>query len=355
MNRESVTAPKGFKTARIGDPRDLEAGVYWPQLQPHFLAPKFRTLRYRIEERAGGISAQGGAVALRGATGVGEFDVAYIADRLAATLTIANEGLPDYCLTAVSRGALDCTGIPGAKALPRIDERVGLMYRGVPGTRLSATGDHERLAVWIPAATLVQRLSALMGGPIERDLAFEPVFDWSAGAAQSLRRLLRLMTEELASPLPFAGNAIASQSFSDLVVYTLLHAIPHSHSQRLLQPTSPAIPGVVKRAEAFIRANVEAPLALHDVAEAAGCSVRSLQLGFRRFRDMTPLEAIRQARLAAARQALQSGDATGTVTDLALRFGFSNPGRFARMYQAAFGESPAAALRRKPSRSRRPG
>ncbi|MBP0463824.1 helix-turn-helix transcriptional regulator [Roseomonas sp. PWR1] len=353
MNGETASPPQGFKAARIGDLRELESGVYWPQLEPHFLAPKFKSLRYRIQDRAGTLDAPGGTVALRGASGVGEFDVAYIADRLAAKLMIANDGLPDYCLTAVRRGALDCTGIPGAKSLPRIDEKLGLIYRGVPGTSLAATGDHERLAIWIPAAALVQRLSAALGGPVGKDLAFEPVFDWSTGPAQSLQRVLRLMAEEMASPLPFAGNAIASRSFSDLLVYTLLHAVPHSHSQRLLQASSPAIPATVKRAEAYIRANVEAPIALHDVADAAGCSVRSLQQGFQRFRDMTPLEAIRRARLEAARQALRSGEARGTVTELALRFGFTNPGRFARMYRAAYGESPVGDLRLPPPRPRR--
>lgn len=351
MSREDYAPPQGFKAARIGDLRELESGVYWPRLQPHFLDPKFKTLRYRIQERAAGVEKPGRSVSLRGASGVGEFDVAYIADRLAATLTIANAGLPDYCLTAVSRGALDCTGIPGAKPLPAIDEKLGLVYRGVPGTSLAATGRHARLAVWIPAASLSQRLSASIGGPVEKDLSFEPVFDWASPRAQSLQRLLRLMVEELAAPLPFAGSEIASRAFSDLVVHTLLNAVPHNHSQRLLDPVSPAMPAIVRRAEAFIRANVEAPIALHDIAEAAGCSIRSLQLGFRRFRETTPLAAIRRARLEAVQAALRSGETDGTVTDLALRFGFGNPGRFARVYQAAFGESPLRALRRNSSRS----
>jgi AraC-like DNA-binding protein len=104
----------------------------------------------------------------------------------------------------------------------------------------------------------------------------------------------------------------------------------------------------VRRAEAYIRAHAGEPTALHEVADAARCSVRGLQLGFRRHRDTTPLAAIRRARLDAAREALRSGDAAGTVTDLAHRFGFSNPGRFAQLYKAAFGESPFDALRRDP-------
>jgi AraC-like DNA-binding protein len=344
--------PKGFKLARIADLRDLEGGTYWPALQPHFQKPHFKTLQYRLQGGTRGGADHGRTVALRGASGVGDLDVAYIADRLAATLTIADAGIPDYCLTAVSRGRLNFTGVPGAKAMTEIDEKVGLLYRGVPGTSLTAGGDHQRLAVWIPAASMGQRLSALLGGPLAREVVFEPVFDWRAPHAQSLQRLLRLMAEETASPLPFAGSDIASRSFADLVLYTLLHAVPHNHSRQLLREASPATPGTVRRAEQFIRAHLEDPIALHDVADAAGCSVRSLQLGFRRFRDTTPLAAIRQARLEAAREALLAGEPGDTVTNLALRFGFGNPGRFAQFYKAAFGESPREALRRRGSQSR---
>ena len=342
----------GVRLARIGDLQELESGAYWPRLQPHFLKPYFRLLQYRIQERAGGVRTPGEPFSVRGASGVGELDVAYVVDRLAATLTIAGSGIPDYCLTAVSRGALECTGTPGARAALEIDDKVGLIYRGVPGTRLSATGGHARLAVWIPAASLGRRLAALLDGPVAKDLAFAPIFDWGSAPALGLRRLLRLMVEELGSQAPFAGSDVAGRSFTDLMLYTLLHAVPHNHSERLARVGSPAVPGIVRRAEAYVRAHVEEPIALHEVAEAAGCCVRSLQLGFRRFRETTPLASIRHARLEAVREALRSGDAGGTVTDLALRFGFTNPGRFAHLYKAAFGESPLDALRRDPPRRR---
>ena len=35
-----------------------------------------------------------------------------------------------------------------------------------------------------------------------------------------------------------------------------------------------------------------------------------------------------------------------TVTDVALRYGFANPGRFAGQYRRAFGVSPAETLRK---------
>jgi AraC-like DNA-binding protein len=342
--------PAGFRLVRIGDLEELESGAYWPRLQPHFFKPDFKLLRYRIQERAGTDRTPRGSFSVRGASGVSELDVAYIADRLAATLTIAEAGFPDFCLTAVSRGSLEYNGAPGARVMHGINANVGLVYRGMPGTTLSATGGHERLAIWIPAASLNQRLAALLDAPVTKDLTFEPVFDWSS--VPGLRRLLRLMVEELGSPAPFAGSDMAARSFTDLLLYRLLLAVPHNYTERLTETSRPAVPSIVRRAEAYIRARVEEPIALREVAEAAGCSVRSLQLGFRRFRETTPLGAIRNARLQAAREALSSGRAGSTVTDLALQFGFTNPGRFAQLYRAAFGETPLDALRRGPTHHR---
>ena len=88
------------------------------------------------------------------------------------------------------------------------------------------------------------------------------------------------------------------------------------------------------------------PQLVRGGADPDGCSVRSLQLGFRRFRETSPLLAIRQARLEAAHDAMCSGTAGSTVTEVAQRFGFANAGRFTRLYQAAFGERPVEVLRR---------
>lgn len=345
LSEISSNPPPAFKLAHIGHLEDLEGATYWPKLRPHFLKPDYRNLRYAIQGRPStDPPPAGAALSLRGASGVGEIDVAFIADRLAAKLTITGSGLPDYCLTMVNRGRLVCTG--ASKAGLEVDEGTGLIYRGRPGTTLAAAGNHERLALWISEASLKQRLTALLGEPILEDLRFEPVFDWTAPAASSLRRLMGLLTDELASPASAVlTSKTASRSFTDLLLYTLLRSVSHNYSERLERPETSPVPGTLKRAEAYIRAHVEEPLALHEVAAAAGCSVRSLQIAFRHFRETTPLLAIRQARLEAACRALRRGEGGATVTEVAHRFGFTNPGRFTRLYISAFGEAPGDVLR----------
>jgi AraC-like DNA-binding protein len=54
---------------------------------------------------------------------------------------------------------------------------------------------------------------------------------------------------------------------------------------------------------------------------------------------------MRLARLREVRRALTERDAPVTVTDVAVRFGFYELGRFAAAYRQAFGEVPSETLR----------
>src|SRR3984957_1561544 len=321
-----------FRLARLCDLGELESGVYWPRLQPYFLKPYFRRLTYRLTAALPADHTRGEILSTRGACGGGELDIAYIADRCPAELVITESGLPDYCLTIVSRGALTCFG---TSTLGRFEvfRHVGLIYRGVPGTTLAATHDHERLAIWIPAASLQQRLAGLLGGPVREDIVFNPIVDLNTAPGQSILRLVRLLTEALGDAHSFAGSDLACQSFTDLLLYSMLQALPNNYSERLAGPAGAAVPGPGGRARGEFRGRGAAPrgpdahpIALDDVATAAGCSVRSLQLGIKQFRSTTPAAVILKARLEAVRQGLSNDEFVGNVTDLAYQYGFTNPG-----------------------------
>ena len=341
-----------FRLSHFRDLSELESGVYWPQLRPYFIKPYFRRLTYRLTGRGLIGKKQEQVLSTRAASGLGDLDVAYVMDRFATVMSISDSGLPDYCLTSVSRGGLAYLG-PASKLTGDSSKTTGLIYRGLPGTRLSATDDHERFVIWISARSLEQRLAALLGEPGKDDVAFDPLIDWESGPGQGIRRLIWLLTQELASPCSFAPSDIACRSFTDLLLYTLLRSQPNNYSMRLARPANSPVPRIIRRAEEFIRSRAGQPIALHEVAEAAGCSVRSLQLGFRQFRDTTPAAAIRQVRLEAVRQILAFGESARTVADVAYQYGFTNPGRFSGLYKETFGVSPGDDLRRNPSR--RPG
>jgi transcriptional regulator GlxA family with amidase domain len=75
-----------------------------------------------------------------------------------------------------------------------------------------------------------------------------------------------------------------------------------------------------------------------ELARLSNVSQRALQEGFRRFVGMSIVAYQRQVRLERAFEALRH---SASVTEVALRFGFSNVGRFCQYFQQAYGVSPA--------------
>jgi AraC family ethanolamine operon transcriptional activator len=102
---------------------------------------------------------------------------------------------------------------------------------------------------------------------------------------------------------------------------------------------------VVERAESYLRANAGLPIPVSQLCRVVGLSERGLRNAFYRVRGMSPTQSMLHARLIGVRRALIERDGPVTVTDVAVRFGFFELGRFAATYRRAFGESPSDTLR----------
>ena len=95
-----------------------------------------------------------------------------------------------------------------------------------------------------------------------------------------------------------------------------------------------------------MHANAAVPIRIEQVADAAGCSVRTLGAAFRRFRDTTPLAALHAIRLDEVRAELSHGAMIGPTAEVAQRYGFTNLGRFSAAYRLRFGETPLETSKR---------
>jgi transcriptional regulator GlxA family with amidase domain len=144
----------------------------------------------------------------------------------------------------------------------------------------------------------------------------------------------------------------AKASFDEYLLTLLLHQHPHNYSEELAGPSPVPVPGVVRRAERYMTENAGTAITVPDVAAAVGVSVRSLQHGFRQWRNTTPNEFLRQTRLRLVHVELCRSGEEGDVTSVALRHGFTHLGRFSAYYQSAFGELPSTTLRRRRSTTR---
>lgn len=126
------------------------------------------------------------------------------------------------------------------------------------------------------------------------------------------------------------------------VLARLLHGSPLY--QAITRARSPAASRDVCRAELFVRTYASTNLSLADIAAAAGVNIRTLQVNFMRYRNMTPMQYLQNTRLDHARELLLAGNVQ--VADAAFESGFSHEGRFASRYRARFGEVPSVTLKR---------
>ena len=103
---------------------------------------------------------------------------------------------------------------------------------------------------------------------------------------------------------------------------------------------------IVDRFEEIARTNIGRLAHIADLCREAGVTPRTLSRAFRAVHGTTPYRFLTQLRLSEARRALSSDVEGGTITEVAMRFGFHELGRFAAQYRERFGESPSQTKRR---------
>jgi len=196
----------------------------------------------------------------------------------------------------------------------------------------------------LPAGLVREKLTVLLDGRQVGSVAFEPVFDAMRGAGATIRRLLGFLFADLAHPDSLLNNAVVTRSLEENLVLSLLLGLLHNYTGQLLAQNTAAAPGNVRRAEDFMRAHADAPLTIAEIAAAAECSVRALQLAFRRFRETTPMAALRRIRLSEAREQMLRAGRSKPLARIAATYGFSNPSRFAQLFRRTYGAYPSQVL-----------
>lgn len=156
-----------------------------------------------------------------------------------------------------------------------------------------------------------------------------------------LDQLYRLMQQR--SPI------VTSPNYQQLIlkdlVPMLIAAIPLQEDCSQLQ--LPALPRaeLMKQAEDYMQAHLDAPLTLADLCEALYVSRRTMFYCFEQIFGLSPMAYLKSMRLRGVRSALKVADPeTATVRAIAQRFGFYSLGHFARDYKTMFGEKPSETL-----------
>jgi AraC family transcriptional regulator len=96
----------------------------------------------------------------------------------------------------------------------------------------------------------------------------------------------------------------------------------------------------LRRVDAFLRENLEAPVTLSQIARVAGLSRFHVLRIFKASYGETPLRRLTRFRIAEARRLLARN--TESVTEVGLRCGYGNPSHFAAEFRRHVGVSPSA-------------
>ncbi|MEN0101360.1 MAG: AraC family transcriptional regulator [Curtobacterium sp.] len=234
----------------------------------------------------------------------------------------------------------------GGSPMRGTEDTAGVFMPGRP-VELDCGDAFAQVAVMISHRDLEIELERLLDASVSVPVEFDAAFDLATAGGRAVSQAIRLVDQgsrQANGPLAFP---IAARGLEQVFLQSLLLGQSHNHSAALSAPRGASGARSVSMAVDMLREDPARPWTVGELASAVSTSARSLQEGFRRALDTTPMAYLRRIRLERARDDLLAVAPGGvTVTDVAVRWGFMHVSRFAASYSERFGELPSETLRR---------
>jgi AraC-like DNA-binding protein len=244
--------------------------------------------------------------------------------------------------TLAGQGHLQCGGrtaltSPGSLLITDPTERTQI--------RMSAQCHH--MTVRVSRRALLATLAAKLRRAPRKALKFNLEIPMDSDFARAWCELVAHICHISATaPAAMASEDVRRQ-YSRTMMEILLSAAPHSHSDSLTENTKHVAPWHVGRARDYIHEHLAEDMSVTDIASTVGVTPRTLQSGFRKAFNLTPAEYVRRARVNALHRALLTAEETAGVTNLMMKVGIVNFGRYAQYYREQMGVSPSTTLKQK--------
>lgn len=213
--------------------------------------------------------------------------------------------------------------------------------------RLCAAGDSTFLVLHFDPALLREQIPAASGDEAANlpNIPLSLSLTMSCGAA--FWRRAASFWRALDSDIAVHRSALTVEEAEYALALDLVRAIESQATDCASKTTGTMGTAGLRRAEEYLMANVGTAVCLADVSRETKVSVRTLSRRFASAHGLGPMGFLKQRRLEAANRALLAADPAEThVTDVGLRYGFHQMGRFAVEYRRTFHESPSQTLRR---------
>jgi AraC-like DNA-binding protein len=202
---------------------------------------------------------------------------------------------------------------------------------------------HVGLNLVVPHKMLEERIKTFYQDEISQPLRFAPLLNLSTMAGKSIVTMIDYLKTQYTEAPEILDDPMVGTSFKELMIAAILGGMEHNYRDfHNTGVRDVATPHRVVLAEEYMKAHANEPVTVRVLAEQAACSERSLHNGFRKCLNKSPLTVLRDIRLENAHKDLVRGEAS--VTHTAFKWGFSNVGRFAKIYFLRFGEKPSQTL-----------
>ena len=211
-------------------------------------------------------------------------------------------------------------------------------------TGIERSAGSEVLVVRLPRPDVQHHLESLTGRHHSGAVSFESSVNLQHGDGAIVDRLFDFIVQEVNHDDPARTNPIYVKALYQMVLSAIL-SLPNNKSAQLrAEGSSTTAPGMVRRVEEYLRANLQEMICITDLLEVSDCSRSALFAAFKNARQYTPMEFLTEQRLQHARENLLQPQVSDTVSSIAVRSGFVNLGRFSQQYHKRFGERPSSTL-----------
>lgn len=259
--------------------------------------------------------------------------------RIEAPVRFDAEAMPSLVVVDVLAGEVEYTRRSVTDRTGRGDTVLASGW-GMPFTGGGSGYDVRNTSISVEALTAA--IEDLDPGRTAADLSFSSFVPRSPAAAAQWRAVVDRLG---ATP---SDDEHVHAEVSRLLAHSLLSTFENNIVAAHLRGPwhmRDATQATVRRAQRIIEERAHESLSMPAIARECAVTPRALQYAFRRHLGCTPSAYLRQVRLDLVHQSLTDGSAQ-QVGDVATRFGFFNPGRFAAEYRQMFNENPRETLAR---------
>jgi AraC-like DNA-binding protein len=204
-----------------------------------------------------------------------------------------------------------------------------------------------QIHIYIIAEILHSFVESFIGRSLTKPIVFDTSIDFERAELATWRKHVLALVAAADAKALFQNNNTLNQLFLEQELLAEFVTNQPSNIQPFIDatirgPTS----GYVKKARKFITDNAGKSIALDDIAKAAGVPGRTLQHGFKKAYNCSPMGMLHHERLMRVHHELASGHCAPTVTSTATKWGFFHLGLFSQYYRKSFGELPSETMLR---------